>query len=245
MIDTFKARLKAKTKAAGVNLSQKRIDAFADRLHKKNPDVKEEKEHDDLIDALDELVVFADVAKEDDQIRTKDAQIKKLSEKKPDSKKPEDSDEEEEEEEEEEEPKGKKKSKQEKEKPGRMPKYLQEMAAKLDMLLGEKSKATIKSLIAAKLKGEDGQPKVPEKFYSRWNLPEKEEDIDTFVAEVEAEYTELIPAGDAGGEKETKQQPVNGGHKPNRGGKTTSTASEKEIDEVMSRMNPQYVKTAK
>jgi ribosomal protein L12E/L44/L45/RPP1/RPP2 len=51
MLDVFKAQLKAKTKAAGVNLSQKRIDAYADRLHKKNPDVKEVAEHDTLIDA--------------------------------------------------------------------------------------------------------------------------------------------------------------------------------------------------
>jgi hypothetical protein len=34
MIDTYKARLKAKSTAAGANLSQKRIDALADRLQK-------------------------------------------------------------------------------------------------------------------------------------------------------------------------------------------------------------------
>jgi hypothetical protein len=76
MLDVFKARLKAKTKAAGVNLSQKRIDAFADRLHKKNPAITEEADHDTAIDELDEVVSFKDIAKDDDRLRTLEAKSK-------------------------------------------------------------------------------------------------------------------------------------------------------------------------
>ncbi len=231
MLDTFKARLKAKTKASGVNLSQKRIDAYADRLHKKNPDVKEDSEHDTLIDALDELVVFADVAKEDDQARTKDAQIKKLSEKKPDSEKENEETEEEEDEEEDETPKGKKKSKQEKEKPsGRMPKWFKEYADKVDLLVGEKSEATIKSRIADKLKGEDGNAKVPERFWIKRPLPKKDEELEAFITEVEEDWAEITKDNPVSTEKVEK--PVNG-HKPNRGGKQSDKASEKETDAIL------------
>lgn len=234
MLDTFKARLKAKTKAAGVNLSQKRIDAYADRLHKKNPDVKEEAEHDTLIDALDELVSFADTAKQDDQFRTNEAKIKELTAKKPDPKTDEDSDDEEDEEEDDETPKGKKKAKQEKDKSaGRMPKWAKALLDEVHGLKAEKSKATIKTMIAAKLKGDDETPKIPEDFYDEWTLPEKEEDIEGFVARVEAKWTKVNPVS-----KDAETKPSTNGHKPTRSGKTTEKVSEKEVDDVMDMILP-------
>lgn len=234
MLDTFKARLTAKMKAAGVNLSKKRIDAYADRLHKKNPDVKEESEHDTLIDDLDEIVSFADVAKDDDRDRANQEKIKKLSQKPAPSKKDEEPDDEEEDEEEEtDESKTKDKKKQAKDS-GRMPKWAKGLFEKVDALMGEKSQATIKSLIADKLKGEDGKPKVPEKFYSKWKLPEKEDQIEDFVAQVETDWTEINPAGT---ETPTETKPA-GGHKPNRGGQKVDKVSDKDVDLVMDRIMP-------
>jgi len=227
MLDTFKARLKAYLKAAGVNLSTKRIDAYADRLHKKNPDVKDEAEHDTLIKDLDELVGFAEIAKDDDTIRTKDAQIKKLSEKKPD---PKDEDEEDEDNDDEHAETNKGKKKQDKDQPGRMPKWFKTYADKIDSMVGEKSQATIKSLIAAKLKGEDGKTKIPEDFYDEWKLPEKEDQIEDFVAKIEAKWSVIHPASET-----TETKPVNG-HKPNRSSKPSATATEKEVDDIADRI---------
>lgn len=167
-LDTFKARLKAKTKAAGVNLSQKRIDAFADRLHKKNPDVTDDAAHDALIDALDELVAFADVAKEDDRVRTLETKASKQK----DGDNPDDDPD----------------KNKGKDKPAGddVPAWAKSLMDEVKSLRADKQQSSIKSKLAEKLKD-----KVPEKFYSKRALPDKEEDLDAFVAEVETDWSEL------------------------------------------------------
>jgi hypothetical protein len=179
MLDVFKARLKAKTKAAGVNLSQKRIDAFADRLHKKNPDTKEEADHDKLIEELDELVQFKDVAKEDDRVRTLEARSKTQDT-------PDDT---EEDQDDSEPAKGSKKTTKKKE--DEVPAWAKTMMDEFKTLKTEKTQSTIREKLSAKLKGTDGKTKVPEKFYSKRALPEKEEDLDQFIEEVENDWKEL------------------------------------------------------
>jgi hypothetical protein len=171
MLDVFKARLKAKTKAAGVNLSQKRIDAFADRLHKKNPDTKEETDHDKLIDELDELVAFADVAKEDDRVRTLEAKTKTQSSKSTDD----------DDDDQDDDPKSNDQGKRD-----RTPKWARELMEDLKTLKQEKAQTSIRGKIAEKLKD-----KVPEKFYSKRAIPEKDEDLEAFVADVEKDWTDL------------------------------------------------------
>ncbi|MEO6610739.1 MAG: hypothetical protein ABIT05_01360 [Chitinophagaceae bacterium] len=229
MLDTFKARLKAKTKAAGVNLSTKRIDAYADRLHKKNPDTKEESEHDTLIDELDELVSFSEIAKQDDQVRTLEAKVKAQPAKPPVP----DDDDEEEEDDDAADDKGEKKTKKpegkETKPKDRTPKWALNLMAQVESLKAEKTQANIKTKLAEKLKGEDGAQKVPEKFYSKWTLPEKEDDLDDFVAEIEASWADV-----------TKDNPVTqpkagaGGHQPKRSsGKTDAAPSKEEIDKIL------------
>src|SRR5690606_34407431 len=82
MKNKIKERLKAKF--PGVNLSQKRIDAIADRLESK---VKEESEIDQALDDMDSFYPFADIAKEDDRVRSLEAKSK--PEPKPNDPKPE------------------------------------------------------------------------------------------------------------------------------------------------------------
>lgn len=65
------ARLREKFK--GVNLSEQRINAIAERLAKK---VTEETEIDAQLDAANEIYPFADIAKEDDRVRTLEAKAK-------------------------------------------------------------------------------------------------------------------------------------------------------------------------
>jgi hypothetical protein len=66
------ARLKAKF--PGVNLSKKRLDAIADKLAKK---VEKEEDIDEALDEANELMDFAQVAKDDDRVRTLEAEAKK------------------------------------------------------------------------------------------------------------------------------------------------------------------------
>lgn len=66
------ARLKAKY--SGVNLSNARLDAIADKLAAK---ITDENEIDAKLDELNEIVPFADMAKQDDRVRTLEAQVKK------------------------------------------------------------------------------------------------------------------------------------------------------------------------
>lgn len=207
MLDTFKARLKAKTKAAGVNLSQKRIDAFADRLHKKNPEAKEDAEHDTLIDELDELVSFADVAKEDDRVRTLEARAKQ-----PAKTKNQESDDDDTEDEDEQEKGAKPKD--------RTPKWAKDLIAEVQNLKAEKKVTSIKTQLAEKLKGKE----IPEKFYHKRALPEKEEDLDAFVSEIENDWTEL--------KQETNNALLGGNGKPagGTGGSTKDADVDKAID---------------
>ena len=76
MQDKIKARLKEKF--SGVNLSQARIDAIADKLSSK---ITEESDIDARLDELNDLHPFAEIAKYDDWQRTK-------AQKKPDNPKP-------------------------------------------------------------------------------------------------------------------------------------------------------------
>jgi hypothetical protein len=231
MLDTFKARLKAKAKALGVNLSAKRIDAYADRLHKKNPDVKEETEHDTLIDELDELVSFSEIAKQDDQVRALEAKVKAQPAKPPVKDEADDDDDDSDDDDNsDEQGKGKSKSdNKDKKTKDRTPKWAKDLMAKVDSLQSEKNQMTIKAKLAEKLKGEDGTAKVPERFYSKWTLPEKEEDLDDFVAEIEAGWTELTKDNPAATAK-----PGEKGHQPKRGtGKTDAAPSKEEIDKIL------------
>ncbi len=72
--DKIKARLKAKY--SGVNLSTKRLDAIADRLSKKLTEESEDSEIDTVLDEANEVYPFADIAKDDDKIRTLEAKAK-------------------------------------------------------------------------------------------------------------------------------------------------------------------------
>ncbi len=214
MLETFKARLKAKTKASGVNLSQKRIDAIADRLHTKNPEITEDAEHDKLIDDLDEVIDFKELARLEDQVRTAEAKLKPS---KPAETKKSDDDPDEEDEE-------------EKPKRDRTPSWAKGlidsnkiMAEKLERFEGEKTRQTIREKIAnhEKVKG-----KIPEKFYGKWQLPEKEEDIDSFIEDVATDYSEIV--------QENVNQTLLGGRQPISGSKgANDKPTEKELDSII------------
>jgi hypothetical protein len=74
------------------------------------------------------------------------------------------------------------------------PAWAKTLMQQVQTLTAEKMQGSIKSKVAEKLKD-----KVPEKFYGKWALPSKEEDIETFVSTVEKDWTDF------------KQEQVNAG----------------------------------
>lgn len=76
--EIIKARLKVLFPKA--NLSQKRLDAIADKLAKKPADDADETAIDAIINDYNEIIDFEAIAKEDDRVRTLEADKKKADE---------------------------------------------------------------------------------------------------------------------------------------------------------------------
>lgn len=173
MLDTFKARLKAKAKTLGVNLTQKRIDAYADKLHKKYPDLTDEADHDTHIEDLHDMLDFVAVAKEDDRIRTLEAQAKKGQEKK-------------------EGPDGDElaggKGKEEGDETATLLKTLIESNKTLQQEIAAIKTKDQQQSIQSKLSGHEKLKAVPAAFWSKRAIPQTEEEIEAFAAEVETDY---------------------------------------------------------
>lgn len=186
MLDTFKARLKAKAKAAGANLSQKRIDALADRLNKKNPDLNgDDAEHDAKIDDLYDEQDYKDFASVDDHQRAKEAKEKKDKEaakaksgSEPDTDKGNEGDE--------------------------MPSWAKALLTEVQTLKKEKAQSTI----AEKLKGNDKLRDIPASFYKGRPLPENDEGIEAFVTDVVTDHTAFLQ--EMGYSQVTPHTPVKG-----------------------------------
>lgn len=207
MLETFKARLKAKSTAAGAqNLTNARLDAMSARLNAKFPDLKDETEHDAKIDDLYDAEMFKEFAALDDYHKAKEkrAADKKLKD----------------------EADRKKKEDESKSDPDDLPddtpkwakgliesnKALNEKFAKIE---SEKAQGTIKTKATEKLKD------VPAKFWEKRALPEKEEDLESFITDVTKDYadfkTDMVndglsvydkPKGAAGGSGEAVKTKV-------------------------------------
>jgi hypothetical protein len=217
----FKARLKAKYNTSGKSkLSNERIDAYADRLHKKNPDLKDddEKGHDDKIDELNEFVDFAKIATDDDRLRTAEAKLKEKSTPKPTS-------EEDEDDEEDEEPEVKKPGEKQKKKE-RIPSYAKAIMEKLERLENEKKTTSIKE----KIKGHEKIKDVPVDFYEDWVQPEKEEDVDSFAEKVATKYSTF--------KQVKKNEKATSLTKPVNGNAETEKVEDKEVDKILDNIMP-------
>lgn len=183
-----------KAKYSNVTLSQKRLDALADKLA---PKITEETQIEAKLEELNEIFSFADIQKEDDRIRTLESQVKKQEKK--------------------EEPKKEPKKEPEEPEEYEMPAWAKALLDKVTKLEAEKQQSTIKQKLAEKLKD------VPSALWAKRIQPEKEEDIDAFVADVENDYNTL------------PQLAVNS--KPKSGtGKVDKTASKEEIDSVLDKI---------
>lgn len=215
MLDTFKARLKAKSTAAGANLSQKRIDAIADRLHKKFPDPKDDAEHDTAIDSLYDATDLKEFAQVDDYQRTKEAKEKK--DKEDADKKAADE--------------ARKKAEEEAGKGGDEPawfkayreaqeKKAQELETKVSSFEKEKTVNTIQQKLKDSLKG------VSELVtWEEWRQPETLEEADAFIAKVNERNQSIIDKG-------IITQPAGSGSKA-ANGKATDTEIKGIADKIL------------
>lgn len=184
MLDTFKERLKAKLPdLKAQNLTEKRLNAIADRLHNKFPDLTEEADYDAKIDELNDLTPFAEIAKQDDRIRTLEKNPNPLPKKKPTPPKKENDGEEEGSDDTDDTPAWAK----------ALIEQNKALATEVNNIKKEKALGSIKQKAAEKLK------EVPERFWNKLPLPEKEDEIETFVADVQSDYTafkqELVNQG--------------------------------------------------
>jgi hypothetical protein len=196
MREKILARLKAKY--SGVNLSKTRLDAIADKLAAK---ITDENEIDAKLDELNDIMSFAEIAKQDDRLRT----LENKSKEKPPPPKPGSSDENED-------------TPEKKGNGDDTPAWAKTLMAEVQGLKKEKAETTIRGKLAEKLKD-----KVPEKFWSKRMIPEKDEDIETFVADAEKDWTEL---------KQDKNNEGLGGSSapPASGGGSNATAKQVEED---------------
>lgn len=164
MKEKIVSQLKAKLSTIGVkNLSNARINAIADKLSTK---IADENEIDSKLDELNEIYPFADIAKDDDRLRTLETKEKKPAQTKQSSKDDQDDEE---------------KSKDD------TPAWAKALIDKVTSL--EKDKKT--QSIQERIKGHDKLKDVPAILIKGRALPEKDEDIDGWIEQVQSDFTEF------------------------------------------------------
>lgn len=166
----------------GVNLSAARLNAIADKLAAK---ITDETEIEVKLNDLNDIMPFADIAKEDDRVRTLEAKVRDI--KPADPAKPQD-------------------PAPDPAKPDEAAALLKALIQKVDSLQADKVAGGMRATLKAKLKD------VPESYYAKRALPEKEEELEAFIEEVNNDYSafkqDLVtqglmsstpPAGGSGG----------------------------------------------
>lgn len=189
MKDVIIAKFKAKFPA--VTLSTKRMDEISDRLSKK---VTNEDEIDAKLDEMNELLPFVDIQKADDKIRDLNSKLKTATQTKGTENSQDQS--------------GSTTTKTEDETPAwakALVESNQALAQKLAAMEKEKFQQTITQKVNSheKLKG------ISPVFYKGRALPEKEEDLETFVDGIKADYDAFV--------QESNTTNLVNGHKPING----------------------------
>lgn len=175
-LETFKARLKAKSTAAGAALSNVRIEALSAKLNTRHPDLTEEADHDAQIDALYDTSDFKEMKTFDDYQRAKAAKAKKDKETQQRS----------------DEAEGDEESTDttiegEKPKADRTPKWAKDLISQVQTLTAERSQQTMKQ----KVEGHEKLKGIPKSLLALAPLPEKEEDLDAWADGIVSSYAAL------------------------------------------------------
>lgn len=187
MRDKILAQLKLKF--PGVNLSKARLDTIVDKLATK---ITDETQIEAKLDELNDIMPFADIARQDDRLRTLEANAKNAKpQPKPDAEN------------------GGEGGEGSGGKNDDTPAWAKSLMQQVESLKADKTQTGMRSRLAEKLKD------VPASYYAKRALPEKDEDLEAFIEEVKTDYTafkqELVNDGLA-----VQAKPVNGedGGKP-------------------------------
>jgi len=200
------------SKFGGVQLSQARIDALASRLEGK---VKDEAELEAKLVTLDEALPFADIAKEDDRVRSLEAEAKKRTETKV------------------EDPKKEEVKKSEETKDTAVLEALKALTETVQALKGDKVVSDRKSLIQAKIKDADADyaGRVLRDF-GRMNFAD-DAAFEEYLGDVEKDFTSHIQT--TAESKLGNDAPFVGVGKDGK----IAEASKEELDSVMSEIGLQ------
>jgi len=169
--DKIIAAIKAKYHA--INLSKKRLDAIAAKIEEKVID--DETKIDAALDTFNEYNPIAEIAKQDDITRGLEAKVKAVATPKKDDK-----------------TETPQKPAAEEAADDGTPAWAKALieqnktlAQDLAAIKGEKAANSMRSKATEKLKD------IPASYWGKWPLPEKDEDLDAFVADVETGYQAL------------------------------------------------------
>ncbi|WP_034256824.1 hypothetical protein [Adhaeribacter aquaticus] len=165
-VEKSKIKERLKVLYPGVNLSKERIEQISSRLATKPADDAEEAAIDEVITNANDFMPFADIAKEDDRVRTLLANQKPTPSPAPapepnpePAPKPTPTDD--------------------------TPAWVKTLMEDVKALKAEKAQTTIKEKAKTALKD------VPEVFWKRAPLPENEADLETWAEEIKTDYTAL------------------------------------------------------
>lgn len=177
-----------KAKYPGVNLSSTRIDAIADKLAAK---ITDEKDIDAKLDELNDIMPFADIAKQDDKLRLLEVKL---------NKKPTETT-------------NQTDTNTDRDKSGDtepdLKQQFQELSAKLAAMEKKDAAAQLYQTLTKKLT----EKKIPLAF-AKGRVIETEEQLNTVLAEVEADYTEVKQGFVNDGLKDSSDTPFSGQGKP-------------------------------
>lgn len=204
MKEKILAAIKAKFPA--VNLSKKRLDTIVAILEKK---VTDESEIDAKLDEFNEYNPLAEIAKQDDAFRTMENKLKTPGQNPP-KKEGEDP----------------KEEKQDDDTPAWAKGLIEsnkQLSQKIETLEGEKKATSIRAKLDTQLKD------VPASYWGKRKMPEKDEDIEAFVTEVNADYSAFSKEMTDNGIS-LLPKPGGGG---SGGGGNEKPASKEEVDAVL------------
>lgn len=204
--------VRIKAKFPNANLSKSRLDKIGKQLDSK---FETEEELDEKLDELDGMFPFADMAKEDDRLRTLEAKVKKETDEKPEPESPKDE-------------KGDEKD----DTPNWAKSLIQTnkaLAERLEKIEADKVVGSRSQQLSTKLaKVSDADKARITRDFGRMKF-ETDEEFEEYLSDIEADVATMVQAdADSGAEGYVPA----GGSGSGSGGKVKE-ASDKELDEVM------------
>ena len=207
-VDKLKVIARLKALFPKANLSQKRLDAIADKLAKKPADDADDDAIDLVINDFNEILSIEDIAKDDDRLRTLESKSKEPSPTDPPTPKPQD-------------PPAPSED---------VPAWAKTLLEKVEKIetgkVTENKKQTVAELIEKSEVLKNLTPEVKKRWLERINV-ESETSFEDQIKELESEYSELVQTG---ADTNSYAGPAGSGSTENKPDATT-------VDEIVNNLN--------